>query len=288
MLEKQDYEKARGYLQLGLKTSGKSSKLYFLHGNYYERYNSMHAYLCYENAEFYCNDVEDKEIIREIKKKIVEENGIKDRKMSIILLSKGSQNKVKLCIESIHNNLPFSFEIIVVNCLEDEFPECPQQCENVKFIKNSGHVEKTYAYNQGMEAADPESDILLLDTDAVLDANALFWIKMGLYDNDHIGASGSQECDELEQKSNVSLKNFCETKFYLEKSALLIRREVINEIGLLDTNFSQENFCYKDLGLRVCQAGWKNVLCHNSHINYSGMERNEDCSLKENNRPNGW
>lgn len=282
LLEKQDYEKAREYLQLGLQTSGKSSKLYFLLGNYYERYNSMQAYLSYENAEFYCNDVEDKEIIREIRKKIVEKYGIKDRKISIILLSKGSQNKVKLCIESIHNNLPFSFEIIVVNCLEDESLEWPQQCENVKFIKNSGHVEKTYAYNQGMEAADPESDILLLDSDAVLDSNALFWLKMGLYDNDRIGAAGSQECDEPEQKSNVSLKNFCETKFYLGKSALLIRREVINEIGLLDTNFKQENFCYKDLGLRVCQTSWRNVLCHNSHISYSGMEKDDDCSVKEN------
>lgn len=282
LLEKQDYEKAREYLQLGLQTSGKSSKLYFLLGNYYERYNSMQAYLCYENAEFYCNDVEDKEIIREIKKKIVKKYGIKDRKISIILLSKGSQNKVKLCIESIHNNLPFSFEIIVVNYLEDEYSEWPGQWENVKLIRNSGHIEKTYAYNQGIEAADPESDILLLDSDAVLDSNSFFWLKMGLYDNERIGAAGSQECDELEQKSNVSLKNFCENKFYLGKSALLIRREVINEIGLLDTNFRHENFCYKDLGLRVCQAGWRNVLCHNSHISYYGMERDEDCSVKEN------
>ena len=35
LLEKKDYEKAREYLQLGLQTSGKSSKLYFLLGNYY-------------------------------------------------------------------------------------------------------------------------------------------------------------------------------------------------------------------------------------------------------------
>ncbi len=282
LLEKQDYEKAREYLQLGLQTSGKSSKLYFLLGNYYERYNSMQAYLCYENAEFYCNDVEDKEIIREIKKKIVKKYGIKDRKISIILLSKGSQNKVKLCIESIHNNLPFSFEIIVVNYLEDEYSEWPGQWENVKLIRNSGHIEKTYAYNQGIEAADPESDILLLDSDAVLDSNSFFWLKMGLYDNERIGAAGSQECDELEKKSNVSLKNFCETKFYLVRAALLIRREVINEIGLLDTNFRHENFCYKDLGLRVCQAGWKNVLCHNSYISYLGTEKKEDFSVKEN------
>ena len=56
---------------------------------------------------------------------------------------------------------------------------------------------------------------------------------------------------------------------------------MINEIGLLDTNFRHENFCYKDLGLRVCQAGWKNVLCHNSYISYLGTEKKEDFSVKE-------
>lgn len=282
LLETRDYEKAREYLQLGLQTNSKNSKLYLLLGNYYKKYNPVQAYLCYENAEFYCNDVQDKEIIREIKKKFVEEYGIKDSKMSIILLSKGSQNKVKFCIENIHNNLPFSFEIIVVNCSEDESHEWMKQWENVKLIRNSGHIENSYAYNQGIEAADPESDILLLDSDAVLDSNSLFWLKMGLYDNDCIGVSGSQECGEFDQKNNVLLKNFCEIRLYLEKTALLIRREIINKIGLLDTNFRQENFCYKDLGLRVCQAGWRNVLCHNSHISYYEMERDEDCSVKEN------
>ena len=212
LLETRDYEKAREYLQLGLQTNSKNSKLYLLLGNYYKKYNPVQAYLCYENAEFYCNDVQDKEIIREIKKKFVEEYGIKDSKMSIILLSKGSQNKVKFCIENIHNNLPFSFEIIVVNCSEDESHEWMKQWENVKLIRNSGHIENSYAYNQGIEAADPESDILLLDSDAVLDSNSLFWLKMGLYDNDCIGVSGSQECGEFDQKNNVLLKNFCEVR----------------------------------------------------------------------------
>lgn len=52
--------------------------------------------------------------------------------------------------------------------------------------------------------------------------------------------------------------------------AILIKRQVLNIVGLLDEQFSPGNYEDDDYGLRVLKAGFQNVLVHNSFIIHLG------------------
>lgn len=57
------YEEAYESIQNGLRYNYANYELYLLLGNYYAQTNINQAWLCYENAEFYCTNAEDLEII---------------------------------------------------------------------------------------------------------------------------------------------------------------------------------------------------------------------------------
>ena len=77
LLAVENHEKAQQYLQLGLQINNQSDELYLLLGNYYGHFNPMQMYLCYENAELYCQNTQDKEMLQTLRKRIKEETGIK-------------------------------------------------------------------------------------------------------------------------------------------------------------------------------------------------------------------
>lgn len=81
------------------------------------------------------------------------------------------------------NNVPSSYEIIVVdNASTDESLSWLEQQEDVVLIKNSENRGFPCGCNQGIRAAGPDSDILLLNSDTILFPNSLFWLRMGLYE----------------------------------------------------------------------------------------------------------
>lgn len=285
-----EYEAARQYLQTGLRINPKNAEMYLLLGNYYERYNRAQAYLCYENAELYCEGPQDETIIHSFKEKLEEERNFNYRKVSIVILSYNTYEMTRCCIESIRrNNVSSSYEIIVVdNASTDRSLEWLEQQEDVVLIKNSENRGFPYGCNQGIEAADSETDIMLLNNDTILFPNSLFWLRMGLYEEDNIGATGCmtnyasngqaisekyatiQEYEEYAIKNNVLQDNPHELKIYLVGFAVLIRREALDEIGRLDIRYSPGQFEDCDLGVNLCQNGWHNVLCHNSFIYHFG------------------
>lgn len=282
----EDYESAWKYLQLGLQISPQSYELYLLLGNYYEYSNRIQAYLCYENAELYCDDMDDKMIIQDFKREIEKDGVPVVPRVSIVILSSDSQDMLKECIGSIRkNSLGVSCDIIVVdNASADGTMEWLEQQEDIVVVKNRADKGVSRECNQGIKAADPEADILLLGSDTILLPNSLFWLRMGLYENAGIGAAGSvanysengQDCpvkydlvNEYELyalNNNILQENPYEVKFFLERFAVLFRRRALDGIGLMDVRFTLDEFEDKDLGLRLCMAGWKNVLCHNSLV----------------------
>lgn len=286
----EDYEAAKGYLQMGLQMNPKNAELYLLLGNYYERHNRQQAHLCYENAELYCDNEQDRAVIQDFKSRLEEEGVEGCRKTAIVILSYNAVEMTQYCIESIRrNNLPSAYEIIVVdNASTDGSVEWLEQQEDIRLIKNTENKGFPYGCNQGIKAAEPEADILLLNNDTIVFPNSLFWLRMGLYEEERVGAVGSmtnyasngqiitekydtiQEYEKFALKNNVFCDNPYELKFYLVGFAVLIRREVIDAVGLLDVRFSPGQFEDDDLGLRICQAGWKNLLCHNSFIYHFG------------------
>ena len=282
----EEYETARQFLQIGFRINPQSAELFLLLGNYFERYNQMQAYLCYENAELYCENPEDQMIIQDFKANLEAGGDLDYRKVAIIILSYNSYEMTRFCIESIRrNNVPSSYEIIVVdNASTDKSLEWLEQQGDVILIKNSENKGFPYGCNQGIEAADPRSDILLLNNDTIVFPNSLFWLRMGLYENERVGATGSitnnaphgqtiterfetiQEYEEYAIKNNVLCENPYELKFFLVGFAVLIRRRAMDEVGGLDIRYSPGQFEDCDLGLDLCQRGYSNILCHNSFI----------------------
>lgn len=96
--------------------------------------------------------------------------------------------------------------------------------------------------NQGIKAAEPENDILLLNNDTIVLPNSIFWLRMGLYEEERIGATGSMSNSvingqRIEAKlagveeyitygtaMNIPMENALEKKTWLVGFAMLLKR----------------------------------------------------------------
>jgi len=278
------------FIRNGLIYNCENYELYFLLGNYYEQHNVNQAWLCYENAEFYCNNSDDLALISEYKHNLEIHPAWNVRKCSIVILSYNLLELTKGCLDSIRNTCPRSaYELIIIdNNSQDGAAEWLKSQSDIKLICNTENVGFPRGCNQGIEAAAPETDIFLLNNDTILPPNALFWLRMGLYETDNTGATGSvsnhvanyqiidkhfntlSEYIEYAKTNNVPSLNPYEIKMHLIGFALLIKRSALDEIGLLDERFSPGNYEDNDLGLRLVNAGWRVLLCHNSFIYHYG------------------
>ena len=167
----------------GLKTDGRNYELYMMLGDYYAGQNLQQAYLCYENAYFYCDVEEDRTQIREILDNL-EKQGISVSKAAIVILSYNLLDMTRDCIESIRKTTPDSArEIIVVdNASKDNSVAWLKQQKDIKLLCNKENCGFPMGCNQGIRMAEKESDILLLNNDTIMTENALFWLRMGLYE----------------------------------------------------------------------------------------------------------
>lgn len=293
-------------IRAGLKENYKDYELYFALGEYYLRENIDKAYLCYENALLYCDNEEDKAYITAVMSEI-SSLGIKVKPASIVIVSYNSKDIMKACIESIRiNNISSSYEIVVVdNASTDGVAEWLESQNDIVLIKNQDNKGFGAACNQGIKASSPDNDIFLLNNDTVVPPNAVFWMRMGLYDSDKTGAAGCmsnngglqiipEEFDSVTEyidyavKNNVPEYNPYEKKIWLAGFAMLIKRNVLDQIGLLDLRYGKGYYEDDDLGIRIQKAGYQCIVCHNSFIFHWGSlnfrKNNEKKQLSRKNR----
>lgn len=290
-----EHESAFSFIKGGLKLNPCNYELYLLLGNYYRSRNMLQAYLAYENALYHCinNGTDaDRSVIEQIINDIdMPESGLPN-KVSFVILSYNTLHYTKLCILSIRATCYSNcYEIIVVdNASSDGSAEWLSEQDDIILIKNDKNTGFPAGCNQGIKAANPDNDIFLLNSDTVMLHNSLFWLRVGLYDDEQIGASGAVsnyaangqcvrvQCDSVEDYMQFgSTKNIPELHPYEEKSylimfAMLIKRECLNAVGLLDERFTPGNFEDNDYGLRIVEKGYKNILCHNSYIVHYGSK----------------
>lgn len=275
----------------GLKTDGRNYELYMMLGDYYAGQNLQQAYLCYENAYFYCDVEEDRTQIREILDNL-EKQGISVSKAAIVILSYNLLDMTRDCIESIRKTTPDSArEIIVVdNASKDNSVAWLKQQKDIKLLCNKENCGFPMGCNQGIRMAEKETDILLLNNDTIMTENALFWLRMGLYENDRVGSCGSvsnyvsngqvviengkteEEYCAFARKNNVPMEVPYVNKANLVGFALLLKRTVLEKTGYLDERFSPGNFEDNDICLRIILGGYRNVLCKNSFIIHWGSK----------------
>lgn len=276
-------------IQRGLVSNCRNYELYMRLGDYCLEGNPDQAWLCYENALFYCDVSESRQRIEQILCQIKEQYPVLVKKTSIIILSYNQLEYTKLCLESIRMTTPESArEIIVVdNGSGDGSVEWLREQKDIMLVENRENRGFPAGCNQGILAGSKESDIFLLNNDTVLVANSLFWLRMGLYDQKENGAVGSvtnnargqtviDGVDDVAaltafgEKTNIPMKHPYESRLYLIGFAVLVKRSAVSQIGLLDERFSPGNSEDLDYGLRIIRSGYRNILCRNSFILHFG------------------
>lgn len=278
-------------IRKGLYFNCRNYELYLMLGNYYLQENLYQSYLCFENALFHCNTYEDKKIIEDLLEQFRMQYGIMVPKAAIIILSYDLLDYTKVCIESIRETTPENVrEIIVVdNGSNDGSVEWLRKQPDIILVENKENKGFPGGCNQGIRMSSDDSDIFLLNNDTMLPENALFWLRMGLYEKENNGSAGSvsnyaggqvvvsglnQIPDLLSfgEKTNIPMRYPYEDRLFLSGFALLIKRSVMDEVGFLDERFFPGNNEDVDLGLRILKAGYQNVLCKNSFILHFGSK----------------
>lgn len=278
-------------IEAGLREDNCNYELYMMLGDYYASRNLQQAYLCYENALFYCDAPDDGAQIQGVIDSL-REQGVCVPKAAIVILSYNLLNMTENCIESIRKTTPESArEIIVVdNASADGSVEWLKKQTDIKLLCNSENQGFPRGCNQGIALAEKDSDIFLLNNDTVMTDNALFWLRMGLYENEQNGSTGcvsnfvsnnqaiiengktEKEYLDFAARVNVPMTKPYLNKVYLVGFALLIKRTVLDAIGVLDERFSPGNFEDNDICMRISLAGYRNVLCKNSFIIHWGSK----------------
>ncbi|NRT71792.1 glycosyltransferase [Clostridium beijerinckii] len=213
-----------------------------------------------------------------------------NRKTSIIILTYNNINYNRICIESIRKyTATGTYEIIIVdNNSTDGTREWLKDQNDIKLILNDENVGFPRGCNLGIEAAEKDNDILLLNNDTKVSPRWLDNLKICLYSDESIGAVGpiTNNCSnyqginvpystidhmiEFASNNNISAPERWEQKPRLIAFCMLIKRTVIDKIGNLDERFTPGNFEDDDLCMRIIEAGYKLMVCNDSFIHHFG------------------
>ncbi|MCT4597616.1 MAG: glycosyltransferase [Vallitalea sp.] len=211
-------------------------------------------------------------------------------KTSIIILTYNNLEYTKKCIDSIRKYTnKNSYELIVVdNHSQDGTVQWLENQENIKVIFNNENLDFPKGCNQGIKIAKGDN-ILLLNNDVVVTHNWLDNMIKCLYSSLIIGAVGPltnyssnfQSIDvdynnDLEKmhmfakRFNISNSSNWEERLRLIGFCMLIKKEVVNEIGLLDELFTPSSHEDDDYSLRIRNAGYRLYLCKDTFIHHYG------------------
>lgn len=290
----EDFQKAMRCIEEGLKLNPLNHELYFMLGNVYEAFSLYKkAYLCYENALFHCkSNEEDYSIIQDYFQSFLARTHTTVPGVSIILLTFNNLDYTIKCIDSIRDFCAAScYEIICVdNGSTDGTEDYLKSQSDLKYQLNHKNYGFAAGCNIGIRLANPDNDIFLLNNDTILTENALFWLRMGLYEKEEIGAAGAvsnyagngqvisetyhtlSEYMEYGLTHNVPLELPLAYRTLLIGFALLIKRSAYEITGDLDERFFPGNFEDNDYCTRLILNNYKLVVCKNSFIFHFGSK----------------
>ncbi|MED3574366.1 glycosyltransferase [Cytobacillus praedii] len=208
---------------------------------------------------------------------------------SIIILTYNNLEYTKQCLESIRKYTDRdTYELIIIdNNSVDDTKEWLLKQDDIRVIINKENLGFPRGCNQGIEIAKGEN-ILLLNNDVIVTENWLSNMVNSLYSEDRIGAVGPvtnsaayytaipveysnlNEMHNFAQDFNKSDSEKWEERLKLIGYCMLIKREVVDKIGLLDERFTPGNFEDDDYSVRIRQAGYKLLLCKDTFIHHYG------------------
>lgn len=266
------------YLQQGFMINPKSPSLFVSLADYYSRINPIQELICLYQAEYYANQADDNEqadfirnIINALKK-----NGVSVPTTSIVILSFNTKKNIIGCLDTIWKTVPLDrCQVIVIdNASTDDSVEYLRTLDWITLVEKDKSSGFSDAYNDGIEKAEKDNDIYLLSPDMMVSENSLFWLKMGLYENDDIASAGSEVVDKEDTgnfvseapKNNIPMELPYSYRTDIIGPSVLLKRTVLDEVGLLDGELDTEKRAYIELGLRFLKAGKLNLTCKNSNV----------------------
>jgi len=212
----------------------------------------------------------------------------KRRNTSIVILTYDNLVYNQNLLESIARYTEAgTYEVIFVdNASTDGTREWLESLDfnNVVVVLNDENVGFPRGCNDGVRVANPENDILFLNNDIEVTVNWLENLRVALYSDEKIGAVqgcdlrtypeliekfqelDKQKMQEFSKTNNVSDPSRWRYTTYLTGYCMLIRRDVLNTIGLLDDRFSPGNFEDNDISVRVIESGHFVLECHDCFV----------------------
>ena len=264
--------------------------------------NADQAFLCYENAEFLCEDDLERSKIFAKKMKLIDSGMVRVRKAAFVILSYNNSYLIQRCIESIYTNCsPDSFLLIIFdNGSTDEVVQWltrfGEDHDEAYIILSETNLGFSGGCNEAFKYVPENYDVFFVNNDIRMTANALFWLRMGLYQEKTIGAVGAMQnympltksekvsFGAIEQYMeygagvNVPMDNPYEEQAMLCGFALLIRRDVFDLTEGFDEVFNPGYLEDDDISLQIRRLGYKLIIAHNSFIYHAGSQsfRNRD------------
>ena len=211
------------------------------------------------------------------------------RDCSIIIPVYNQLRYTRKCLTSIQRHTTMSYEITVVdNGSTNSTPEYLQCVERLRTITNPTNKGYIKACNQGMEVAEGRY-VLLLNNDTIVTDGWLEGMMQCAKEDPKIGIVGPMTNyitgPQLDTEANyTSIRQMYRyaRKFALRNKGrwmdfpritgfcMLIKREVIEQVGILDERFGVGNFDDDDYCLRAHLAGFRTVIVGDVFIHHFG------------------
>lgn len=185
---------------------------------------------------------------------------------SIIVVNWNTREITAVCLERIRRYTNVPYELIVVdNGSSDGSPEFLKSVAGItKLVLLPENCGFAGGYNRGIEAADENNDVLLLNSDAFVTRG---WLRRMLDCRDRNKAGMVGPCTNRskgKQRYAPRIKGLFPPWFrkteavdYLSFFCVLISRPVLQAVGLLDQRFTFGMFEDDDYCRRAQRAGFK-------------------------------
>ena len=207
---------------------------------------------------------------------------------SIVIVTHNQLQFTHPCVDSLRRLTDEPFELICVdNASTDATVEYLHSIPGAKVIVNAENRGFPAAVNQGIEAASGRQ-VLLLNNDTIVTTGWLARLLGALRGDPRIGLVGPcSNCVSGPQQVGVGYDDLAgldgfawdwgkahdgqvEDSGRLVGFCLLMRREVIDAIGLFDERFGVGCFEDDDYCVRALGAGWRAVIARDAFVHHFG------------------
>jgi GT2 family glycosyltransferase/2-polyprenyl-3-methyl-5-hydroxy-6-metoxy-1,4-benzoquinol methylase len=207
---------------------------------------------------------------------------------SIVILTNNQLAYTKLCLASIRSRTDEPYEVIIVdNGSTDGTVEYLRGIEGVRLIENPENRGFPAAVNQGIKASRGDY-VVLLNNDCIVTTGWLTRLLDAIESEPNIGLAGPySNCVSGEQQVPADYDQLSDMDGFawewgkahagqrletdrLVAFCLLVKRSVIERVGLLDEQFGLGNFEDDDFCRRALQAGFKAVIAQDAFVHHFG------------------